>query len=221
MIIDTENLDTLTLPELAVLLLLYDKRLDASKTLLEVKDTDLESMFKSLEKKRYIISSVYATDFDKEPSYKHVSWSLVEKGKQALANNCLKDPQINKKISNKNLAKRFYALAPKLMEIYPQGIKPGTSLQWRGNQKSIAERLLKVYLQQEFTDEEAIKATKAYVQSFNGDYTTMRVLLYFICKNVIKGGEVEKTRDFLSYVEDIRSNPQQTNLKKDWEVELR
>lgn len=221
MIIDTENLDSLKLHELALLLLLYDKRLERTRTVLEVKDVDILGVLNDLEKRGLIVSSIYATDFNHKPPFQHTCWALIEKGRQALADNCVQDQKVKKIVSDKALKTRFEALAPKLMEIFPLGNKPGTSLKWRGNIASIAERLLKVYSLTEFTDEEAIAATKNYVDSFNGDYTAMRVLMYFICKNVIKGGEIEKTRDFLSYIEDIRSNPQQSTLRKDWDIELR
>ena len=221
MIIDTENLDSLKLHELALLLLLYDKRLERTRTVLEVKDVDILGVLNDLEKRGLIVSSIYATDFNHKPPFQHTCWALIEKGRQALADNCVQDQKVKKIVSDKALKTRFEALAPKLMEIFPLGNKPGTSLKWRGNIASIAERLLKVYSLTEFTDEEAIAATKSYVDSFNGDYTAMRVLMYFICKNVIKGGEIEKTRDFLSYIEDIRSNPQQSTLRKDWDIELR
>ena len=45
MIIDTENLSSLSLPELAALLLLYDKRGEKSKVVVEVKDTDLDRIY--------------------------------------------------------------------------------------------------------------------------------------------------------------------------------
>lgn len=221
MIIDTENLDSLKLHELALLLLLYDKRLERTRTVLEVKDVDILGVLNDLEKRGLIVSSIYATDFNHKPPFQHTCWALIEKGRQALADNCVQDQKVKKIVSDKALKTRFEALAPKLMEIFPLGNKPGTSLKWRGNIASIAERLLKVYSLTEFTDEEAIAATKNYVDSFNGDYTAMRVLMYFICKNVIKGGEIEKTRDFLSYIEDIRSNPQQSTLRKDWDIELK
>ena len=221
MIIDTENLDSLKLHELALLLLLYDKRLERTRTVLEVKDVDILGVLNDLEKRGLIVSSIYATDFNHKPPFQHTCWALIEKGRQALADNCVQDQKVKKIVSDKALKTRFEALAPKLMEIFPLGNKPGTSLKWRGNIASVAERLLKVYSLTEFTDEEAIAATKNYVDSFNGDYTAMRVLMYFICKNVIKGGEIEKTRDFLSYIEDIRSNPQQSTLRKDWDNELR
>lgn len=221
MVIDTENLNDLSLPEVAALLLLYDKSLDGSRAVLEVKDTDIRSILDSLEKRGYITSSIYATDFNTKPPYKHTAWGMVQKGKQALANNCVQDKTVVKIANNKALTTRCDALALKLMELYPTGTKPNTALKWRGNQKAVSEKLKKLIQQgAEFTDEEAIEATKAYVNAFNGIYTQMRILPYFISKNVLKGGEVEKTQDFLAYVEDLRNNPQQT-INNNWDIALR
>lgn len=221
MLIDTEKLSTITQQELGLLLLLYDKRFDKSRTVLEVKDVDIEKLFESLEKKRYIISTIYATNFNYKPPYKHVAYSILEKGKQALAENTAQEKPL-KTVSVKEATERCDKLAEKLMEIYPAGTKPGTSLKWRGYSKNVSQRLVKLIMNgNEFTDEEAIQATKNYVASFNGVYTTMRVLPYFISKNVISGGEVDKTCDFMSYIEDLKSNPEQNNLSRNWEVELR
>lgn len=222
MIIDTENLDTLSLPEVAVLLMLYDKSLDNSKVVLEVKDTDIRGILDSLENKGYITSSIYATDFETKPPYKHTAWSMVQKGKQALAANCVQDKAMVKIANNKALTARCDALALKLMELYPTGTKPNTTLKWRGNQKAVSEKLKKLIQQGAvFTDEEAIEATKAYISAFNGFYTPMRVLPYFLSKNVIKGGEVEKVQDFLSYVEDLRNNSSHESIDSNWGIALR
>ena len=78
MIIDTENLGTLTLPEVAALLLLYDKRVEKSKTVFEVKDVDIEGLFHKLEDKGLIISSIYSTDNNTKPPFQHVCYSLIE-----------------------------------------------------------------------------------------------------------------------------------------------
>ena len=108
------------------------------------------------------------------------------------------------------------------MELYPMGKKPGTNNQWRGYKGGVSEKLQKLLVGGEtFTDEEAIEATRAYVDGFNGMYTNMRVLPYFLGKNEVVGGEVKKTCDFMSYVEDIRNNPQQVGISNDWDVALR
>ena len=222
MIIDTENLSTLSLPEVAALLLLYDKRVEKSKSVVEVRDTDIDRLFSSLERKGFIISSIYATDNNIKPPFQHVCYSLIETGRQALADNCISNKNILRTATKDTIRKRCDVLAPKLMEIYPAGKKPGTANQWRGYTKGVSEKLQKILLTgNEFTDEEAVAATKAYVDGFNGMYTNMRTLPYFLGKNEIVGGEVKKTCDFMSYVEDIRNNPQQAHINKDWDVELR
>ena len=220
MVFDTEKLDTITVRELGILLMLYDESLDKSRTVLEVKDVDIYNALESLVQRKYLMSAIYATDFEKKPPFKHVSWALLEKGKQLLAENCVKDSRV-KTISKAAVKKRCDLLAPKLQEIYPIGKKPGTSLKWRGYTNGVSEKLQKLILSgYDFTDEEAVEATKAYVNDFNGMYTTMRILPYFLSKNEVVGGEVRKTCDFMSYVEDLRNNPTQKNFNKDWDVEL-
>jgi DNA-binding PadR family transcriptional regulator len=222
MIIDTENLNTLTLHEVAALLLLYDKRVEKSKLVVEVRDTDFERLLNSLEKKGFIVSSIYATDNNIKPPFQHVCYSLLEAGRQELANNCVSNRSIIKTANKESIKKKCDALAPKLMEIYPAGKKPGTSNQWRGYTSGVSEKLQKILLSgNSFTDEEAIEATKAYIAGFNGMYTNMRTLPYFLGKNEIVGGEVKKTCDFMSYVEDLRSNTENHHISRDWEVELR
>lgn len=141
MIIDTENLSTLSLPELAALLLLYDKQVEKTRTVVEVKDVDIERMFKKLEKKRFIISSIYATDRDVQPPLQHISYSLVEAGRQAIAENCSRDKKITKILNQKALRERCDALALKLQELYPVGKKAGTSLNWRDAPSVISKKL--------------------------------------------------------------------------------
>ena len=97
---------------------------------------------------------------------------------------------------------RFDVLAGKLQELFPKGKKPGTNLMWRDSQAIISKKLKTVVKKYNanFTDEQAIEATKKYVESFNGDYQFMQVLKYFICKrNNITGDE---TSQFLSYIEN-------------------
>lgn len=222
MVFDTKKLENITTHELGLLLLLYDERVDKSRTVVEVKDVNIVELLDKLEKKGYILKINYSTDHGYVPPLKKYSWCLIEKGKQALAENCVPEKKSKKIVSTSELIARCDALAEKLSEIFPVGTKPGTSLKWRGYKDGVSEKLQNLIKKgNEFTDEEAIEATKAYVASFNGMYTTMRVLPYFLSKNDIVGGEVKKTCDFMTYVEDLRSNPQQNNLSKDWDIELR
>ena len=100
-------------------------------------------------------------------------------------------------------------LADKLRALYPSGRKEGTAYMWRDSTKTIAKKLLtlKAKYNAVFTDEQAIEATKKYVETFNGNYAYMQLLKYFILKkDLIKG---EETSQLLSYIENednIHSN---------------
>lgn len=112
---------------------------------------------------------------------------------------------------------RFMVLADKLREIYPQGKKQGTNLQWRDSTVMIAKRLKALIKKYgvSFTDEEAIEATKRYVDSFHGDYRFMQVLRYFLWKDdKINGEEVSQ---FLSYLQ----NDDDQDNNADWNTILR
>ena len=97
---------------------------------------------------------------------------------------------------------RYDKLDKKMQELFPEGKKPGTKLMWRDSQAIIAKKLKAVVKKYgaKFTDEQALEATKKYVESFNGDYQFMQVLKYFISKrNQLTG---EETSQFLSYLEN-------------------
>ena len=99
---------------------------------------------------------------------------------------------------------RFENLAEKLRELYPKGKKPGTSYMWKDSNAIIAKRLKMIVKKYGdcFTDEQAINATKKYVESFNGNYQYMQLLKYFIHKIVIKDGQAEESSQLLSYIEN-------------------
>ena len=67
----------------------------------------------------------------------------------------------------------YTKLAMALKEIYPTGKKPGTNIMWRGNTVEIVKKLKLLHTSYKFqyTFEQAVNATKRYVDSFNGDYT--------------------------------------------------
>lgn len=113
--------------------------------------------------------------------------------------------------------KEFRELADKLKELFPKGKKAGTTYMWRDSTAVIARKLktLVVKYEYEFTEEQAIKATKAYVESFNGDYTYMQLLKYFILKT-LPDGEIKS--DFMSYIEN---EGQEDELSDNWLTEMR
>ena len=98
-------------------------------------------------------------------------------------------------------------LVGQLREIFPKGIKTGSAA-WRGNKREITLRLQKFFkIYDKYTDEEIIAATKKYVESFNGNYTYMRILKYFILKDEVKIGEegnryVEQVSELANFLEN-------------------
>ena len=121
-------------------------------------------------------------------------------------------------ISSDNL-ERYRTLADKMREIYPKGLKPGTNYQWRDSTAIIADRLIKLVAKYdiEFTDEEAIEATKRYIASFNGNYRYMQILKYFISKQKpVEGAPAEQNSQFLSFLQ----NEECTIESQDWTANL-
>lgn len=75
-------------------------------------------------------------------------------------------------------------LITKLRAIFPTGMK-SDRYPWKGNMPDLVKTMQKFYALygEKWTEEQIVKATQAYVDSFNGDYTYMRILPYFILKN--------------------------------------
>lgn len=110
-------------------------------------------------------------------------------------------------------------LAERLKEVFPKGKKEGSNQTWSEGTSLIVRRLQLFHkkFKKDVTAEDIIKAAENYVNSFNGIYTYMRTLKYFIFKNEIKGGEVELTSDLLNYLENVDSD---TILNNDWTADL-
>ena len=121
-------------------------------------------------------------------------------------------------VSSDNL-ERYRALADKMRELYPKGLKPGTNYQWRDSTAIIADRLIKLVAKYniEFTDEEAVDATRRYIASFNGNYRYMQILKYFISKQKpVEGTSAEQNSQFLSFLQ----NEEGTTENQDWTANL-
>lgn len=97
---------------------------------------------------------------------------------------------------------RYDRLADKLRELYPKGRKEGTAYMWRDSRAVIAKKLKTLVKKYdfEFTDEQAINATKKYIDSFNGNYSYMQLLKYFILKRNNETGE--EVSQLMSYIEN-------------------
>ena len=118
---------------------------------------------------------------------------------------------------------RLDALIPKLQGIFPEGKKEGTSQYWRGNRREIGIRLKKFFklYGNTYTDEQILGAATNYVQGFNGRYSYMRVLKYFIWKDdrrPMEDGEIKviEVSDLANYIENANSD----NLKDDWTSQI-
>lgn len=107
-------------------------------------------------------------------------------------------------------------IAEKLMQIFPQGKKPGTPYYWKCNKREVMLKLksfFKLY-GDKYTEEEIINAAHNYVDSFNGDYRFMRLLKYFIWKRE-ENGEVSELATFIDNAgqEDENNDSWVTELK--------
>lgn len=145
-----------------------------------------------------------------------INKTFLDRVRAALLSN---DPDVPKEDVLDNLAS-------KLMELYPRGKKAGTTSYWRGNKKEIREKLQKFYklYGNKFTDEQIIEATRKYVASFNGNYSYMRVLKYFIIKD--EKTENSEGRYSINQVSDLatlieNAGQENSSLDNDWSAELR
>ena len=118
---------------------------------------------------------------------------------------------------------RLENLATQLMEIFPKQKKLGTCHYFRGNRKDIILRLKKFFkLYGKYTDEQIVTAAKKYVESFNGDYSYMRILKYFIWKDEVKiNSEGDRYLDEVSDLANwIENAGQEEDLRNDWTSSL-
>lgn len=118
---------------------------------------------------------------------------------------------------------RIELLAGQMMELFPALKKAGSSQYFRGNKKDITLRLKKFFklYGNKFSNDQILDATKKYVESFNGNYTYMRVLKYFIWKDekrVNSDGEgyVDEVSDLASYIENDSKE-----FNKEWTANIR
>ena len=128
---------------------------------------------------------------------------------------------LNSEIIVTNNNESFEEIAEAMREVYPSGRKAGTNYMWRDSTVVIAQRLkalVKKY-NVSFTKEEAVDATKRYIASFNGNYTYMQILKYFISKQKpIEGAPAEQNSQFLSFLENKEGSD--VVINQDWTANL-
>lgn len=120
---------------------------------------------------------------------------------------------------------RIANLAAQLIQIFPKGKKEGTSTYWRSNTKDTQLRLKKFFklYGNRYSDEQIITATTKYVESFNGDYSYMRILKYFIWKDAKKQDAegniyIEEISDLATFIENAGN---EADLRNNWNTELK
>lgn len=106
-------------------------------------------------------------------------------------------------------------LAKQMREFYPQGKMKDrygrmTPYYYRCNNSEVVKKLKKFFtIFGNVPDEEILDATKRYVASFQGNYTGMRLIKYFILKDDVKPGEdgnhVEQISDLATFLENKES----------------
>lgn len=129
----------------------------------------------------------YKENFDKLVEKNLISKNLFDKDSMVLSNNTR---DLIAKVLIESDAKvmgydlNFEELAKKLQDLYPKGNKQGTTYNWRDNTAVIAFKLRTLVAKYGFifTEDEAIKATKEYVESFGDDNKNMKLLKYFILR---------------------------------------
>lgn len=111
-------------------------------------------------------------------------------------------------------------LAITLREIYPQGKIAGTCYYYRGNLPDIEKKLKSFFKRygKEYTNEQIIEATKRYIESFNGNYTYLKLLKYFIWKDEKKDGEIIQSSMLADWIENA---DQINNTNNDWTSTLK
>lgn len=142
-------------------------------------------------------------------------WRLTRKGMEVI------DTVIIDSDKKSKPDESLTQLALALKEIFPKGKKDGTNYYWADGVALIIRRL-KLFFKKygdTYTDEQIVKAAEKYVQGFNGNYTYMRLLKYFIFKEKVgAAGEVEGDSELISYIENAG---QEENLRNDWTSTLK
>ena len=171
-------------------------------------DVNLEESEKLLVEKGYITAN--------RGDLFNNKWRATNNGRDML-NSVILDS--DKEVGTNEMDSRLNDLVPRLQEIFPEGKKAGTNRYWRGSKRDITERLKSFFKKYDkYTDDQIIEATRQYVKSFNGDYSYMRVLMYFIWKEEVKDGTKSPISELATYIENAN---QETDSNGDWITTLK
>ena len=119
-------------------------------------------------------------------------------------------------------------LAKQMRELYPQGKMKDrygrlTPYYYRCNNSEVVKKLKKFFtVFGNVSDDEILDATKRYVASFQGNYTGMRLIKYFILKDDVRptedGNHVEQISDLATFLENKEEDEEVNN--DDWTTKL-
>ena len=185
----------------------YNLSIEEALVLIGLKYSSQE-IFQKLNKERFLLD-LGSSIFNEETKYK-----LSRKANEVLS--CIlaeSTDVVAKRTTN------IEELADKLRDIYPNGKIFNTNYYYRCNRQDIINKLktfFKMY-GTKYTDEQIINATQKYIDSFNGNYTYLKLLKYFIWKDErLKGESVQSLlADF------IENESSEDTTNDDWTVELK
>ena len=118
-------------------------------------------------------------------------------------------------------------LAKQMRELYPQGKMKDrygrmTPYYYRCNNSEVVKKLKKFFtIFGNYSNEEILDATKRYVASFQGNYSNMRLIKYFILKDDVRPGEdgmghVEQISDLATFLENKESEEEGVSNDDSW-----
>lgn len=185
----------------------YNLSIEEALVLIGLKYSSQE-IFQKLNKERFLLD-LGSSIFEEETKYK-----LSRKANEVLS--CIlaeSTDVVAKRTTN------IEELADKLRNVYPSGKIYNTNYYYKCNRQDIINKLktfFKMY-GTKYTDEQIINATRKYIKSFNGNYTYLKLLKYFIWKDErLKGESVQ------SLLADFIENESSEDITNDdWTIELK
>lgn len=184
-------------------------------------DKDVENVHNQVVSKGYITSK---RNEDMTPSGR---WALTKKAIDLISEVIVNSDD---KITSRETM--WENLACKLKALFPEGKRPGTNYYWAEGKSLITKRLKLFFKKYEsdlkdiykakntkyenwdtFISDRILEATEKYIESFNGNYTWMKTLKYFIFQEKLNANnEVESASELINYLE----NNDQKTISSEW-----
>ena len=119
----------------------------------------------------------------------------------------------------------FIEMAKKMRELYPEGKMPGTTYFYRCNNKEVANKLKRFFIQygDKYTEQDILDATQRFVAAFKGNYKYLPLLKYFISKQKSVEDEDGVSHNIeYSPLADYLENPDsnESGYNDDWDSEV-